>query len=214
MELNVKMDERVVINTKKAYSSDLAYIQQWGQITFGNFSFPMTEGAVLLFITDHLQGMEIAKEKQLMSILLRNSYKAKSGLHSLATVRRRLSALTAHHKERDYEDPCCGNTVKHLLYATSKIEKKTIQQKAITKDILEKLLAVCNDSVKGIRNKAILLVAWTSGGRRRSEITTAQVEHLISMGDDFLLRIPPRNPKKGCAVDAIVRGRAAQALRD
>src|SRR4029077_6018369 len=172
MEFNTKMEERAA-NTKKAYASDLAYIRQWAHITFGNLSFPMTEGVVLLFITDHLQGMEVAKEKQLMSLTLRNSYKAKPGLHSLATVRRRLSALSAHHKELGYEDPCSGNTIKHFLHAKSKTEKKIIQQKAVTRNILEKLLAICDDSVKGIRDKAILLLAWTSGGRRRSEIATA-----------------------------------------
>ena len=139
------IEGKVAMNTKKAYASDLAYIQQWAHITFGNISFPMTESAVLLFITDHLQGMEVAKEKQLMSPLLRNGYKAKTGLHSLATVRRRLSALTAYHKELGYDDPC-SDTVKHLLHAMSKTEKKTIQQKPMTRDILEKLLTVCDDS--------------------------------------------------------------------
>ena len=199
-------------NTQKAYASDLAYIQQWAHITFGNFSLPMTECAILLFITDHQQGMERAKEEQLMSPLLRNGYKAKPGLHSLATVRRRLSTLTAHHKKLGYDDPCSGNRVKHLLHAMSETEKKTIQRKAVTIDILEKLLAVCDDSIKGIRDKAILLLA--SGGRRRSEITAAQVEHLTRMGDDFLLHIPAHNPKKSCTLEVPVKGMAAQTLQD
>lgn len=214
MKFDVKMEERVAMNTKKSYASDLAYIQQWGQITFGNFSFPISEGAVLLFITDHLQGMKAEKEKQLMSPLLKSGYKAKPGLHSLATVRRRLCSLTAHHKGWGYDDPCSSNKVKHLLYAMSRTGKKTIQHKAITNNIFEKLLTVCDGSVKGTRDKAILLLAWTSGGCRRSEITAAQVEHLTSMRDDFLLHIPARNPKKGCALDIPVKGRAAQALRD
>jgi integrase len=213
MEFNAKMEERAT-NTKKAYASDLAYIRQWAHITFGNLSFPMTEDVVLLFITDHLQGMEVAKEKQLMSPILRNGYKAKPGLHSLATVRRRLSALSVYHKELGYEDPCSGKKVKDFLYAMSKTEKKTIKQKVVTRDILEKLLAVCDDSIKGIRDRAILLLAWTSGGRRRSEIAAAQVEHLTSMGDDFLLHIPAHNSKRGNALDLPVKGRAAQALRD
>jgi integrase len=214
MEPNAKMGAGVAMNTTKAYASDLSYIQQWVHLTFGSFSFPMTEDIILLFITDHLQGMEAAKEKQLMSPLLRKGYKAKSGVHSLATVRRRLSALTIQHKERGYNDPCSGNTVKYLLHTMPKTEKKTVQQKAVTKDILEKLLTVCDDSIKGMRDKAILLLAWTTGGRRCSEIIAAQVEHLTSMGDDFLLHIPTHNPKRGYALDISVKGRTAQALRD
>jgi hypothetical protein len=46
--------------------------------------------------------MPATKEKQLMSTFIRNGYKAKLGLHSLATVQHRLSALTAYHRERGY----------------------------------------------------------------------------------------------------------------
>jgi integrase len=213
MEFNVKVEESTVMNTKKAYASDLTYIHQWAHITFGNFSFPMMEDAVLLFITDHLQGMDVEKEKQLMSPLLKNGYKAKPGLHSLATVRRRLSALTAHHKEQGYEDPCSGKMVKDLLYAVSRNKKKPIKKRAITSDILERLLSACDGSVKSTRDKAILLLAWTSG-IQRSEIASAQVEHLTNIGNDFLLHIPLHNSKKGYALDVCVNGRAAQALRD
>jgi integrase len=208
------MENRLTINTKKAYASDMAYIQQWAYITFGSFNCPIAEDTVLLFITDHLQGMEIAKEWKLTSPVLKNGYKAKSGLHSLATVRRRLSALTAHHKELGYEDPCSGKAVKHLIQTMSRAEKKTIQQKAITTDIFEKLIAICDDSVKGIRNKAILLLAWTTGGRRRSEIAAAQVEHLTSVGDNFLLHIPLNNSRSRNELAIPVEGRAAQSLRD
>ena len=213
MELNFRMKERVAMNTKKAYASDLVYIQQWAQITFGNSNFPMTEDAILLFITDHLQGMEEKKEKELMSPILKNGYKAKRGPHSLKTVRRRLSALTAYHRERGYCDPCSYSKVKHLIDTVSKTAKKTIQQRPITKDILDKLLTICNSSIQGIRNKAILLLAWTSGARR-SEIAAAQVEHLTGIGEDFLLHIPASNPGGDSLLNVPLKGSAAQALRD
>ncbi len=36
----------------------------------------MTQDVVLLFITDYLQGMSETKEKQLMSLRIKNGYKA------------------------------------------------------------------------------------------------------------------------------------------
>jgi integrase len=204
-----KVEERAM-NTKKAYASDLGYIQQWAYTTFGNCSFPLTKDAVLHFITDHLHGMEIEKERQLMSLILRDGYKAKPGLHSLATVRRRLFALTAHHKELGYDDPCSDNAIKDLIYAMSRTKKKKIQQKAVTVDMFEKLLSVCDSSIKGIRDKAILQLAWSTC-LRRSEITAAQVEHLTRKGEDFLLHVPS---KKSCVLNIPISGRAAQALRD
>jgi integrase len=213
MELNFRMKERVAMNTKKAYASDLAYIQQWVHITFGNSNFPLTEDAILLFIIDHLQGMEEKKEKELMSPILKKGYKANCGPHSLKTVRRRLSALTAYHRERGYDDPFSYSSVKHLIDTVSKTAKKTIQQTPVTKDILEKLLNTCKGSTQGIRNKAILLLAWTSGARR-SEIAAAQVKHLTSVGEDFLLHIQTSHPRGDSLFEVTVRGSAAQALRD
>jgi hypothetical protein len=91
MEINAKMEARVAMNT----TSDLAYTQQWAYPTFGNFILPMTEDVILLFITDHLQGMEATKEKQLMSPVLRRGYKAKPGLYSLAAE----ESLTIHFRQ-------------------------------------------------------------------------------------------------------------------
>lgn len=206
MELRAK-DECKSIATRKAYQSDLAYIRQWGHVSFGGIRFPIEEHTVLLFITDHLQGMSKAKEEQLMSVLLTKGYKAKPGLHTLATVRRRLFALTAYHKEQGYGDPCASSRIKQQLQEMAKTEEKAAPQKAITEDILEKLLATCDESAKGIRDKAILLLAWASGGRP-GELVTAQVEHHI------LPCICGYNTKADLAIDEPVKARAAQALQE
>src|SRR5690606_28185567 len=51
--------------------------------------------------------------------------------------------------------------------------------KAVTGDILSRLLATCNsDSLRDIRDRAILMVAFASGGRRRSEIAGLRKEQL------------------------------------
>lgn len=213
MELNAQIEKRIAINTKKAYTSDLAYIQRWGNLTFANFNFPMSEHAVLSFVTDHLQGMDAVKEQQLMSLLFRNGYKAKSGLHSLATVRRRLSALNIHHKELGHDNSCFSNKVKSLINTISKTEQQGTKQEVVTEDILDKLLATCDTSLKGIRDKAILLLAWTSSARR-SEVIAIQVKHLTSIGSDFLLKISARNFNMSPSFDATITGKAAQALQN
>ncbi|KAB1115246.1 site-specific integrase, partial [Neorhizobium galegae] len=51
--------------------------------------------------------------------------------------------------------------------------------KAITGDVLAKLLATCaTDSLRDLRDRAILMVAFASGGRRRSEIAGLRREQL------------------------------------
>ncbi len=52
--------------------------------------------------------------------------------------------------------------------------------KAVTGDVLAKLLATCeSDSLRDLRDKAILMVAFASGGRRRSEIAGLRIEQLV-----------------------------------
>jgi len=51
---------------------------------------------------------------------------------------------------------------------------------AITGDILGKLLATCSGGdLTALRDRAILMVAFASGGRRRSEVAGLRVEQLV-----------------------------------
>jgi len=72
--------------------------------------------------------------------------------------------------------------VKALLSKTRKAYAKRNalphKQRALTKEPLEAVLETCDDSLKGKRDRALLLFAWASGGRRRSEVSEAVFENL------------------------------------
>lgn len=53
---------------------------------------------------------------------------------------------------------------------------------AITLEPLQAMLATCDDSLRGIRDRALLLFAWSSGGRRRSEVTDATMQNTRRVG--------------------------------
>ncbi len=44
--------------------------------------------------------------------------------------------------------------------------------------VVKAVLETCDDSLKGKRDRALLLFAWASGGRRRSEVSEAVFENL------------------------------------
>ena len=49
----------------------------------------------------------------------------------------------------------------------------TDKKDAATADIIEKLVASCDDnSIKDVRDKALVLTGFASGGRRRNEIVS------------------------------------------
>jgi integrase len=89
--------------------------------------------------------------------------------------------------------------------------------KPVTRDILEALLATCNDSHRGIRDRAMLMLAFASGGRRRSEVTALNVEDIGR--DDFTAKgllwirlLETKTTKKDQAPRLPLKGRAARAL--
>jgi integrase len=89
--------------------------------------------------------------------------------------------------------------------------------KPVTRDILEALLATCDDSHRGIRDRAMLMLAFASGGRRRSEVTALNVEDIGR--DDFKAKglvwirlLETKTTKKDQAPRLPMKGRAARAL--
>lgn len=43
---------------------------------------------------------------------------------------------------------------------------------AITRAVLEAMLATCEEDLRGIRDRAVLLVGFAAGGRRRDELVS------------------------------------------
>ncbi len=92
--------------------------------------------------------------------------------------------------------------------------KASTKKKAATRDVLDVLLETCDESVIGIRDQALLLFAFSSGGRRRSEVALARVEDLTSSADGFVYRLPyNKTDQEGEGASFPVLGRAAIALR-
>jgi integrase len=61
------------------------------------------------------------------------------------------------------------------------------KQRALTKDPLRALLATCDETLRGQRDRALLLFAWATGGRRRSEVAAATMENLRRVGANSYL---------------------------
>jgi integrase len=63
--------------------------------------------------------------------------------------------------------------------ATPQVRKRKSAQ-AVTADVLSKLLETCgSESLRDLRDRAILMVAFASGGRRRSEVAGLRYQQLI-----------------------------------
>ncbi|OUM00104.1 site-specific integrase [Variovorax sp. JS1663] len=156
--------------------------------------------------------------------LVAQRYKGKLGPLALNTLVHRIAVLSkAHQVVPDMDNPCNHPGVRDLLknvrrgYADRGV--RAHKQSALTREPLEAVLATCDESPRGKRDRALLLFAWASGGRRRSEVTTATMENLHNHGARGFVYVLGRSKANQEAKDdesnhKPVSGKAAQALRE
>jgi integrase len=86
-------------------------------------------------------------------------------------------------------------------------------KRAVTRDVLDRLLATCrSDRLVDTRDLAILLLAFASGGRRRSEVARLRVEQISDEPAAPLDPKDPQSPTLPCV--AIQLGRTKSGVAD
>ena len=86
-------------------------------------------------------------------------------------------------------------------------------KRSVTADVLEMLLHTCVlERFVDVRDRALLLVAFASGGRRRSEVARLRVEQLIPQDPVPAHPEDPDSPKLACI--AVQLGRTKTGVAD
>ncbi|NTF10621.1 site-specific integrase [Agrobacterium rubi] len=177
-------------NTLRALTSDLAYLEAWGLAATGkSLPWPAPEALLLKFVAHHLwdpekkttdpdHGMPAYVDDKLR----KQGFLKSIGPHAPATVRRRLANWSTLTKWRGldgaFTSPALKSAIRHAVRAVPRTRRRK-SAKSVTGDVLAKLLATCaGDGLRDLRDRAILMVAFASGGRRRSEIAGLRVEQL------------------------------------
>jgi len=177
-------------NTLRALTSDLAYLQAWALAATGcPLPWPAPEALLLKFVAHHLwdpqkrntdpdHGMPTNVQHSLRD----QGFLRASGPHAPDTVRRRLASWSTLTTWRGltgaFASPALRSAIQLAVRATPRPRKRN-SAKAVTGDVLARILATCSsDSLRDIRDRAMLMVAFASGGRRRSEIAGLRREQL------------------------------------
>ncbi|MDX0679892.1 tyrosine-type recombinase/integrase [Sinorhizobium medicae] len=177
-------------NTLRALASDLGYLEAWCQLATGTpLPWPAPEPLLLKFVAHHLwdpvkraedsaHGMPAEVEAGLRAERLLRS----DGPHAPGTVRRRLTSWSILTRWGGFTGAFGAPSLKSALRLAVKASNRPRQRKskkAVTLDILTKLLQACaGDRLVDARDRALLLAAFASGGRRRSEVAALRVEDL------------------------------------
>lgn len=177
-------------NSLRALASDLAYLEAWAIAATGSpLVWPAPEALALKFVAHHLwdpaqresdpaHGMP----EDIASILRVDGHLRVAGPHAPSTVKRRLAHWSTLHRWKGLLGPFAApslRTAVRLAVRASTRPRRRKSQRAVTRDILDRLLAICrSDRLSDTRDRALLLIAFGSGGRRRSEIARLRLEQL------------------------------------
>jgi integrase len=186
-------------NTRRAYGSALKYWAAWFKLRYEGspLALPVAVPVVLQFVVDHLARTDPTGQLAhdlppvVDAALVRAGCKARRGPLSLATVIHRLAVLSKAHQGCKLPNPVRDPAVQELIHRARRAYAargaRTQRADALTKDPLEALLATCTDGIRGVRDRALLLFAFSSGGRRRSEVAAATLQSLTAVGTDVYL---------------------------
>jgi len=213
-------------NSLRALASDLAYLEAWAQYSTGApLPWPAPEALPLKFVAHHLydpteRDSEAAHgmPADVAAALTDAGLLRVEGPHAPATVKRRLASWSTLHRWRGISGPFASPALRaalRLAVRASARPRRRKSKRAITRSILDLLLATCrSDRLVDCRDRALLLVAFASGGRRRSEIAKLRVEQL---SEEALVARDPADPaseRLACLSIALGRTKTAAAEDD
>lgn len=214
-------------NTLRSYRTALRYWAAWYALRYREpIALPVSESTVIQFIVDHAQRLndegELVSELPplLDQALVSAGFKTSPGAPALTTLVHRVSVLSKAHQVEGLASPCQQPRVRELLAKARRgyAKRGALPQKkpALTRDSMQALLATCDDSLAGRRDRALLLFAFSSGGRRRSEVVAATVENTRREGDGYVFTLVTSKTNQA-GVDRAenakpIVGLAAQAL--
>ena len=185
-------------NTQRSYASALRYWAAWFRLRYRTpLTLPVPVPAVLQFLVDHVERSTesgvLAHDlpESIDAALVDGGFKGALGAPALNTVLHRLSVISTAHQVREQrnptQDPAVQELVRRIRRAYAVRGVRPARKTALTRDPLEAMLATCTDGLIGIRDCALLLFAFASGGRRRSEVTRAVMENLTQVDAETYL---------------------------
>jgi integrase len=141
--------ESLAENTRVAYLSDLAHFESRGG------QIPATPEAIAEYLVAH------------------------ANVLSVATLNRRLAALSKVHRSRGFSNPTTVEVVKSTLRGLRRI-KGTAQRQAtpLIKEDLFVVLEAMGSRLKDVRDRALLLLGF-AGGFRRSELIGLNCDDVV-----------------------------------
>ncbi|TIN73719.1 MAG: integrase [Mesorhizobium sp.] len=214
-------------NSLRALASDLGYLEAWSLAATGfSLPWPAPEALLIKFVAHHLwdpakheTDVSHGMPEDVTAALKSAKLLRVDGPHAPNTVRRRLSSWSTLTKWRGlrgkFNAPGLQSAIKLAVRASARPRGRK-SKKAVTADVLVALLKACaGEKLVDVRDRALLITAFASGGRRRSEIASLRFEQIV---EEAPVPTDPKAPdsldKLPCLKIRLGRTKTAQAESD
>ncbi|SFM43217.1 site-specific integrase [Nitrosomonas communis] len=146
------------VNTLRAYHDDLQHFQNWGG------TLPATPDQITFYLAHYAQELTIA------------------------TLTRRLASLSKIHKIKQWPNPISTELVRSTFRGIR--NQHGVKQRQVAPAIKEDIVAMAANlqGIKGIRDKALLLIGF-AGAFRRSELASLQVSDIEFVQQGVLIHL-------------------------
>ena len=152
--------------TRKAYETDLKGFSLWARDN-GLDSLPASIEAVVLYVT-HLSA---------------------KGLKP-SSIARKVAAIKHSHRQAGQQSPTDSEPVKAAMAGIKRTKGTAPRQvNPATIEIVEKLLATCDESRSGHRDRALIAIGF-GAALRRSELASLRVEDIQVTDKGLVIRLP------------------------
>ena len=159
-EVRYYVENALSKNTRRAYQNDLAAYYAWGG------TIPASPEAIAAYLS------------------------AQADILATATLQRRLVSIGKAHTMQGYANPAKDDLVRLTMRGIRHIHgKPQAQVSPVLKDDLIVMLSHTPDTVKGKRDRALLMLGFC-GALRRSELVAAQIEDIEFTSQGIVLTIP------------------------
>lgn len=211
-------------NTLRAYERDLLYITAWKRAAFGaGPAWPESETVALRFVLDHTRDLRTTGDaaRAAAETLIAAGLRRSLACPAPATLDRRIASWGAFHRMRGLASPFEAPLIRQARAKGRRAAARPRAPKSahpITREVLEAMLATCGADLRGRRDRAVLMLGWASGGRRRAEITAVMRDDLdlAPLAEEGLIRLRLIGTKttRSETPPLVLRGRAAGAVAD
>jgi integrase len=145
--------------TRRAYRADLDHFEAWGG------TLPATDTQVTNYLADHATVLKVA------------------------TLTRRLAAISVAHKVRGLPNPAATPLVRATMRGIRRAHGATQHQaKPLLREDLFVVLGAMGDRLKDLRDRALLLIGF-AGGLRRSELSAINFTDFERVREGIILTI-------------------------